>query len=158
MPLDPIEHFRTFIKSKGLKATHQRDTIVEAFFAIDSHSSVDDLYGEIKKIDRSIGYATVYRTLKLLKESGLAREWNFGDGHARYEHVNDVDEHHDHMICLSCGAIEEFENSRIERLQEQVASEHGFTVTRHNMELYGYCKKCASAAPAKMATPVRIKG
>ena len=152
MPLDPIDHFRGFIKSKGLKATHQRDTIVKAFFGINSHSSVDDLYGAIKKIDGSIGYATVYRTLKLLKESGLAREWNFGDGHARYEHVDDVDEHHDHMICLNCGAIEEFENNRIERLQDQVAREHGFTVTRHNMELYGYCKKCSATKPVKPKT------
>lgn len=153
MRIDPREHFRTFIKSKGLKSTHQRDVIVDTFFDINSHASVDDLYNAIKKRDSNIGYATVYRTLKLLKESGLAREWNFGDGHARYEHVNDLSEHHDHMVCLSCGHIEEFENDRIEKLQDQVAREHGFTVVRHNMELYGYCRKCnaakAGARPAK---------
>jgi Fur family ferric uptake transcriptional regulator len=141
---DPREQFRRFIKSKGLKSTQQRDIIVEAFFDINYHTSVDDLYAEIKKRDQSIGYATVYRTLKLLKESGLAREWNFGDGHARYEHVTDVNEHHDHMICTECGKIEEFENDRIEKLQEQVAREHGFTVTRHNMELYGLCRQCSA--------------
>ncbi len=151
--MDPREHFRQFIKSKGLKATHQRDTIVEAFFDIHAHTSVDDLYAEIKRRDDSIGYATVYRTLKLLKECGLAREWNFGDGHARYEHVHDVNEHHDHLICLECGTIEEFENGRIEKLQDQVAREHGFTVVRHNMELYGYCRKCNTkkAGKAKLA-------
>ena len=142
--MDPREQFRSFIKSKGLKATHQRDVIVDAFFQIDFHTSVDDLYSEIRKRDKSIGYATVYRTLKLLKESGLAREWNFGEGHARYEHVADASEHHDHMICLQCGNIEEFENERIERLQDQVAKDHGFTVTRHNLELYGTCRKCAA--------------
>jgi Fur family ferric uptake transcriptional regulator len=146
--MDPREQFRSFIKAKGLKTTHQRDVIVDAFFKINYHTSVDDLFGEIRKTDKSIGYATVYRTLKLLKECGLAREWNFGDGHARYEHVADQSEHHDHMICLGCGTIEEFENDRIERMQDQVAKEHGFTVVRHNMELYGYCRKC-SVKPAK---------
>lgn len=145
--MDPREHFRRYIKQKGLKSTHQRDVIIDAFFGMKHHLSVDDLYAEIRKREPAIGYATVYRTLKLLKECGLAREWNFGDGHARYEHVTDLDEHHDHMICLTCGAIDEFENDRIERLQDQVAREHGFTVVRHNMELYGYCRKCAAKAP-----------
>lgn len=145
--MDPREHFLHYIKQKGLKTTQQRNVIVDTFFTLKSHLSVDELYSEIRKRDQSIGYATVYRTLKLLKECGLAREWNFGDGHARYEHVTDLDEHHDHMICLGCGAIEEFENDRIEKLQDQVAREHGFTVTRHNMELYGYCRKCNAKQP-----------
>ncbi len=143
--VDPREHFRDFIRQKGLKNTQQRDLIVEVFFEVDRHSSVEELYNEIKKRHANIGFATVYRTLKLLKEAGLAREWNFGDGHARYEHVRDMDEHHDHMICIGCGNIEEFENDRIERMQEQVAREHGFTVTHHNMELYGYCRRCSAA-------------
>lgn len=142
---DPREYFRQFIKTKGLKATRQRDLIVEAFFDVHTHASVDELYAVIKKRHPTIGFATVYRTLKLLKESGLAREWNFGDRHARYEHVIDTEEHHDHMICTRCGRIEEFENDRIERLQEQVAREHGFTVTHHNMELYGICRHCGRA-------------
>jgi Fur family transcriptional regulator, ferric uptake regulator len=144
IPMDPREQFREFIKSRGLKSTQQRDSIVEVFFQIDKHASVDELYAEIRKKHPGIGFATVYRTLKLLKESGLAREWNFGEGHARYEHVTDVNEHHDHMICVDCGAIEEFENERLERLQEQIAKERKFTVTHHNMELYGYCEACTT--------------
>lgn len=143
--MDPHEHFRDFIKQKGLKATHQRDVIVDTFFQITSHVSVDELYAEIRKREPSIGFATVYRTLKLLKDSGLAREWNFGDGHARYEHVRDINEHHDHLICVQCGAIEEFEEDRIEELQEKVAKQHGFTLTHHSMELYGYCRTCQQA-------------
>jgi Fur family transcriptional regulator, ferric uptake regulator len=156
--MDPREHFRQFIKTKGLKITQQRDAIVETFFSVDTHASVEELYAEIKKTHPGIGFATVYRTLKLLKESGLAREWNFGDGHARYEHVLDMDEHHDHMICISCGAIQEFENDRIERMQEQVATEHGFTVTHHTMELYGHCRACSAAraaAPRARSAPSR---
>ena len=143
--MNPHEQFRQFIRQRGLKATHQRDVIVDTFFKITSHISVDELYAEIRKREPSIGFATVYRTLKLLKESGLAREWNFGDGHARYEHVRDINEHHDHLICVQCGAIEEFEEDRIEQLQEEVAAQYGFTLTHHTMELYGYCAKCDAA-------------
>ncbi len=140
---EPREEFHRFIKQKGLKVTRQRDLIVDTFFSINAHASVEELYDEIRKREPGIGFATVYRTLKLLKESGLAREWNFGDGHARYEHVTDADEHHDHLICVDCGAIEEFENEDIERLQEQVAAQHGFQLTHHTMELYGRCRKCS---------------
>ena len=88
-----------------------------------------------------IGYATVYRTLKLLKECGLAYERHFGDGVSRYEVAWD-DEHHDHLICIDCGKIVEFEDEGIEKLQHDVAAKHGFTLVRHRLELYGMCPDC----------------
>jgi len=83
----------------------------------------------------------VYRTMKLLAESGLAHAQNFGDGQTRYEAAVGR-EHHDHLICTRCSTIIEFENDQIERMQDAVARRHGFKVSSHKMELYGLCKNC----------------
>ena len=136
-----IAEFAKFIEEKGLKSTTQRDDIVNAFFDSGGHVSIEELHHSVQKKNPKIGYTTVYRTLKLLTESGLAHERQFGDGQARYEPVT-AEEHHDHLICLKCGIITEFENLKIERLQEDVAKEHGFKVKNHKLEMYGYCKKC----------------
>ena len=133
--------FENYIKDKGLKSTRQRDDIINIFLKSDGHLTVEDLHHLVKKVNFRIGYATVYRTLKLLSDSGLAAERKFEDGQTRYEHA-DPEEHHDHLICLACGNILEFEEERIEALQDEVAKKFGFEVVSHNLELYGYCKKC----------------
>ena len=145
--------FARFIQEQGLKTTRQRNTIVSVFFRLRGHISVEELLVEVKKVNPRIGYATVYRTLHLLVESGLVEERRFGDGLARYEGHSDV-EHHDHMICLECGQISEFYNPRLEALQEQLAEENNFQIYRHRLELYGVCKdkeKCALRAKKKGA-------
>jgi Fur family ferric uptake transcriptional regulator len=126
---------------KGLKSTRQRALIVETFFQAGGHVSVEDVWSRVRKVDQRVSVATVYRTMKLLAESGLAHARNFGDGQTRYEAAVGR-EHHDHLICTSCGKIIEFENDRIEALQEHVAKRHGFKVTSHKMELYGLCRDC----------------
>ncbi len=131
--------FARFIQEKGLKTTRQRNTIVNVFFNLRGHISVEELLKEVKNVNPRIGYATVYRTLHLLVESNLVEERRFGDGLARYEGHSDV-EHHDHMICLECGQISEFFNPRLEALQEQLAEENNFEIYRHRLELYGACK------------------
>lgn len=131
--------FLEFIQSKGLKTTRQRSTIVQVFFRMRGHISVEELLREVKQVNPKIGYATVYRTLHLLVESGLVEERRFGDGLARYEGRSEV-EHHDHMICLECGQIFEFYNPRLEALQEKLAEENRFKIYRHRLELYGVCK------------------
>lgn len=136
--------FEKFMEEKGLKSTTQRDEIVNTFFKVKGHVSIEELHHTVQKKNPAIGHTTVYRTLKLLTESGLAHERQFGDRQARYEPVT-TEEHHDHLICLRCGTILEFENKKIEKLQEDVAKEHGFEVKNHKMELYGYCKKCSKA-------------
>ncbi len=83
----------------------------------------------------------MYRTLKLLAEAGLAQERRFEDGFTRYEHAS-PDAHHDHLICTRCGAIIEFENERIEALQQDVARKNRFKVQSHKLELYGLCAGC----------------
>jgi Fur family ferric uptake transcriptional regulator len=133
--------FRQFISSKGLKTTRQRDVILDAFLSSDRHMSIEDLYLKLRAKNPRIGYATVYRTLKLFAESGIAREIHFGDGQTRYEHVAEG-EHHDHLVCTRCGAIIEFENETIERLQDEVANSYGFIIETHKLELYGTCAKC----------------
>jgi Fur family ferric uptake transcriptional regulator len=133
--------FHDFITQKGLKSTRQRDIILDAFLSSERHLSIEDLYLKLRAKHPSIGYATVYRTLKLFAESGIAREIQFGDGQTRYEHVAEG-EHHDHLVCTRCGAIAEFENEAIEKLQDEVASRHDFLIETHKLELYGICGKC----------------
>jgi Fur family ferric uptake transcriptional regulator len=133
--------FREFMNRKGLKSTRQRDIILDAFLGAEHHKSVEELYLGLRASHPGIGYATVYRTLKLFAESGIARETRFGDGQTRYEPMLEG-EHHDHLVCTGCGAIVEFENQTIEELQQQVASAHGFRIHTHRLELYGLCAGC----------------
>jgi Fur family ferric uptake transcriptional regulator len=130
-----------WISEKGLKATRQRDVIVDTFFSQHGHLSVDELLLKVLERDANIGAATVYRTMKILTDAGLASARHFDDGQTRYEAALDR-HHHDHLICTSCHGIIEFENERIEELQDLVARQHGFLVTRHKLELYGLCRNC----------------
>ncbi len=138
---EPMRVFADYIAGHGLKNTPQRRAIVDVFFSSDNHLSTEELYDQVRKADSGIGQATVYRTLKLLCEAGLAREMHFGDGIARYEPIVD-DTHHDHLICKSCGKNLEVVDEKIERLQEDLARRHGFTLTSHRMYLYGVCSDC----------------
>ncbi|BCR05514.1 transcriptional repressor [Desulfuromonas versatilis] len=134
--------FSDYLAQKGLKTTRQREIILDEFLRCPSHLSTEELYLRLRKKHPSIGYATVYRTLKLFAESGIAEERHFGDGQTRYE-SSTSEEHHDHLVCTACGAILEFEDPRIEQLQDEVARTHGFKISRHRLELYGLCAKCS---------------
>lgn len=138
---DRFAIFKEHLRRQGLKSTAQRDDIAHVFFASQRHISVEELYHEVKQVNPRIGYATVYRTMKLLTECGLAAERHFRDGEARYESVAEG-HHHDHLICERCGKIVEFEEARIEALQAEVAHRLGFRFTGHKMELYGLCRDC----------------
>lgn len=142
--------FQDFIQKRGLKSTRQRATIVRVFFNLRGHISVEELLREVKKVNPRIGYATVYRTLHLLVESGLIEERRFGDGLARYEGRSEV-EHHDHMICTECGQIREFFDAQLESMQERLAEEHNFRILRHRLELYGVCRDTAACRGRKRA-------
>lgn len=142
---DKQRQFQQFLTRSSLKATRQRQLIARAFFATATHISAEALYRRVSGRDRKIGLVTVYRTLKLLMEAGLAHERQFGEGRALFEHASS-DRHHDHMICTHCGQITEFENCEIEALQEQVARRLGFTIQYHKLELYGLCRDCRASA------------
>jgi Fur family ferric uptake transcriptional regulator len=129
---------------KGLRSTDQRRLIVETFFLnAHDHVSIEELLAQVRSEDPRVGYATVYRTLKLLTDSGVAFERRFGDGLTRYELADDTS-HHDHLICVECGDITEFEEPHIEELQDAIARKHGFELRSHKHELYGICQKCQS--------------
>lgn len=133
--------FQEYLAKNQLKLTPQRMRILEAFLRSKGHIASEELYEQVKKLEPSVGQATVYRTLKLLTDSGLAREVHFGDGLARYEQADDED-HHDHLICERCGKNLEVVDERIETLQEELAAQHGYTLTSHRMYLYGICPDC----------------
>jgi len=141
-----MRRFEQALKERGLKSTSQRDDIARVFFGAEGHLSVEELYAGVKKVNPRVGYATVYRTLRLLKECGLAAERHFNDGQARYEPAEEEAQHHDHMICERCGKIVEFASQELERLQERIGRFLGFVVGRHRMELYGICADCRGGA------------
>jgi Fur family ferric uptake transcriptional regulator len=150
MSMDIIKHadpkalkaqWAEFLRRSGLKTTHQREAIVEIFLRTEGHISIEELLLRVRRKHPGVGYATVYRTLKLLADSGLAAARQFGDGQTRYEVGGDT-EHHDHMICQQCGYIAEFHDEELEQLQDRIAERlGGFQVVRHKHELYGLCPK-----------------
>jgi Fur family transcriptional regulator, ferric uptake regulator len=135
-----------YLARRGLKRSRQRARIAEIFFEMPGHVSVDELVLRVRREDRRVSVATVYRTMKLLSEGGLAIARQFGDGQTRYE-VAAGRAHHDHLICTGCGAIVEFANDAIEVQQAAVARRHGFEVERHRLELYGRCAACRGQSP-----------
>jgi len=136
-----FQQLSAYLSSQGLRSTKQRDHILQVFVDAGRHLSAEELYILIKEAYPGIGYATVYRTLKLLADAGLADERRFEDGFTRYEFKNSGS-HHDHLICTQCGTILEFENERIEALQQDVARKNHFKVHSHKLELYGLCAAC----------------
>jgi len=138
---DPHVQFSEYAARERLKMTPQRRHILDVFLEQSGHVTSEELYELVKKTYKTIGQATVYRTLKLLSGSGIAKEVDFGDGVTRYER-QEGDDHHDHLICEGCGANVEVLDEDIEKLQEQVAARHGYRLTRHKMYLYGICPKC----------------
>jgi len=138
-----INIFRDFLDKKGLKSSKPRDWILEAFLELESHVTVDEIWAAVKTKHPSVGFATVYRTLKLLCESGLCKEITFNDGTKRYEHLFEHS-HHDHLICIKCGKCIEVFSSEIETLQNELMQKHGFIPKSHLMNLYGICSNCVN--------------
>jgi Fur family ferric uptake transcriptional regulator len=136
----------SYMAERGLRSTGQRRAIIESFFSASGHATIEDLLERVRQKDPGIGYATVYRTMKMLAAGGIAHEHKFSDGKTRYE-LEDENAHHDHLICVECGRIQEFEEPLIEELQTRIATRYGFTILDHKHELYGLCgdSKCASS-------------
>jgi Fur family ferric uptake transcriptional regulator len=133
------ERLDQFVAANGLKQTQQRRAILEAFLAVEGHVSLDELLVRVQRLRPSVGYATVYRTMKLFVAAGLAHERQFGDGQARFEPVDLDHDHHDHLICRTCGHIFEFEDEEIERRQAMIAGAHGLVIVAHRLDLWGDC-------------------
>ncbi len=137
-----MQRLERYIARRGLRMTRQRRVIAEVMSTIAGHVNIDQLYHQVRARDSNIGYATIYRTLKLLTDAGLATSAHFGDGAQRFESTVKGG-HHDHLVCTNCGRIIEFHNEEIEKLQEEVCSSHSFQMIHHKMEIYGLCTNCA---------------
>lgn len=133
------EALRDYLRHKALKWTSQREAILEVFLSTNGHLTGEEIYRQVGALHPGVGFSTVYRTLRLFVEAGVASERNFRDGVTRYE-VRQP--HHDHLVCLGCRCILDFGNDVIESLQEEVARQHGFRLVSHRHELYGYCRDC----------------
>ena len=136
-----VEHrsLTRYLEEHSLKHTKQRDAILDVFLKATGHITSEEIYQCVQNEHPSIGYTTVYRTMKLLCDAGLASERHFDDGPTRYEIAH---EHHDHLVCVRCGKIIEFECQMIETTQNEIAARYGFRVLRHRHELYGHCENC----------------
>ncbi len=137
-----LDTFKSILKSNNLKFTAQREAILRTLYEHPDHFTPENLYLLVKESypHLNTGITTVYRTLNLLEENKLATSLSFGIQGKKFELGNKP--HHDHMICEVCGTIVEFEDPKIEALQQTIAKAHGFKLTDHLMQLYGICQKC----------------
>ena len=137
-----LEKFKTLLKNNTLKFTKQRELILKFLYENVGHFTPEDIYMLIKKEypDVNIGIATVYRTLTLLENEGIASSISFGAQGKKYE--LGLKNHHDHLICTSCGEIIEFFDETIEAQQELIAKKFNFLMTDHTMKIIGLCEKC----------------
>lgn len=138
---DEHSHVRQALQQRGLRWTGQRSRIVRTALATHEHYTAEELLLLCRRDDPRLSRATVYRTLAVLEEAGFVEGLDAGDGKRRFEHVLGH-EHHDHMVCLQCGAIVEFRDDELERRQEAAARRHGFRIERHSLRLYGRCRGC----------------
>jgi|SRR5580698_5588655 Fur family ferric uptake transcriptional regulator len=136
------------LKRVGLKHTAQRDTILQTFLETRDHLSTNELHRLVQEKDARIGFTTVYRTLKLLAECGLASEVAFHDGIARFEHQYNRRSHH-HMVCTQCGGSVEFFSPEVDRLEQEIGRKHHYATTRHTFQIYGVCQDCRKKHDAR---------
>jgi Fur family transcriptional regulator, ferric uptake regulator len=140
-----VRLFGRYLRDQGLPVTQQREAVAEVVFSSDEHLSVDDIEQRLRRDGERIGKATIYRTLDLLVRSKLVEEHDFGEGFKRYEHRLSRQPEHEHLICLECGGVTEFESREVRRIQERVKESHGFRPARHKLEIYGLCRPCQEA-------------
>jgi len=135
------EVFGEFLRKEGLKQTNQRELILDTFIETEKHLTAEEIYELVKNRNPKVGYATVYRTLKLLCRVGIARGINFSDGKMRYEHKY-RHKHHDHLVCIKCGKSIGVFDTQLEQIQSKLADERGFIPAYHELNIFGVCKRC----------------
>jgi Fur family ferric uptake transcriptional regulator len=120
---------------RGLRMTGQRKLVARVLSEANDHPDAEEVYRRASKLDPKISIATVYRTLRIFEDSGILQRLEFGGGRARFEGAES--DHHDHLIDSSSGKVIEFQNARLEELQERIAHDLGYRLVGHRMELYG---------------------
>lgn len=136
-----LENFRGVLKEENLKFTPQRYEVFKEVCDSDEHREAEEIYLTLRDRNVNVSRATVYRTMDILFKHDLVRRMDIGDGKWRYEHWLDCS-HHDHLICIRCGKIEEFLSPEIEKLQEKVSSRYRYKLVRHVHQLFGLCEEC----------------
>jgi len=140
-----IRLFSRYLREQGLPVTQQREAVAEVVFTADAHLSVDEIEQQLRRRGERIGKATIYRTLDLLVRSRLVEEHDFGEGFKRYEHRLSQQPVHEHLICMECGKVIEFQSSEVQKVEARVRVEQGFIPVRHRLEIYGLCRECREA-------------
>jgi Fur family ferric uptake transcriptional regulator len=135
------ERFLEFLARKNLRLTGQRRTIIETVFSTEKHFTADELLAWVRRRDKSVSRATVYRTLPLLTESGLVREMDLGKEHKVYDPNYAEHPQHNHIICKDCGKIIEFESPQIERLENAISRRLGFSVKACRLQIAATCEE-----------------
>lgn len=130
------------LRNAGLKVTLPRLKILQLLESSETrHLSAEDVYKALIEADEDVGLATVYRVLTQFETAGLVERHHFEGGHSVFE--LSTMEHHDHLVCSKCGAVEEFYDEVIENQQDKIAAKFGFEITDHSLYLYGICKLCS---------------
>ena len=148
--------FSDFLKRRGLKTTRERTALFDEIFSTHRHFDAEDLVLRMRERGAKISRATVYRTLELLFECGLVGRVRLNEEKYRYERLR-KGEHHDHLVCTSCGKVIEFVDRAIERRQEAVCRQHDFLASSHAHQIRGLCASCrprGGRASNRSATPV----
>jgi Fur family ferric uptake transcriptional regulator len=139
MNIQAQERFEEFVRQHKGRLTPQRQFIVQEFLSLKGHYGIEELHEHLRQKGRIINPSTIYRTLKLLVQAGIAVERQFANGNTKYD-VNVA--HHDHLICLSCNKIVEFDSPKLEGIQASIVRNLGFEMEFHKHEIYGYCFDC----------------
>jgi Fur family ferric uptake transcriptional regulator len=151
--MDATGRFARYLARNHLKMTRSRRAILDEVLAVPGHFTPDDLLAHFRSKGRMVAPATLYRTLNRLVEAGLVHRLPMARGQSRYEPMFGR-HHHDHMVCLVCGKIFEFESREIERIQESVCRRRKFTLLEHTHQLRGRCESCSRNGGARPTLPL----
>jgi Fur family ferric uptake transcriptional regulator len=152
------ERLDVFIRKKGLRQTAQRDEIVEVIFASDEHFTPDELFDRLRAAGSKASRATVYRALSLLEEANLIHEIELGDGQKTYD-PNFIDRPtHNHLVCVDCGKVVEFEDSHLDLLNDCVTRRLGYRPVRQSLRIEAACEKLRKSGNCPDLIDARLAG
>jgi len=141
--VDYRDEFKNYLRQKGLKFTPERQIILDGVFSFDNHFDIEKLYGRLRKRNKQISRATIYRTFPLLIESGLVKKAVPCQDSTTYEHTYGK-RHYGHLVCIRCGKIIEIEENITRRLQDMLCKRYKFKPVEHRFGVKGYCRDCSS--------------
>ena len=141
-----LDTFRDYLGAQGLRFTLEREEVISEFLRLDTHVEAEELLLRLRVAGSAVSRATIYRTLELLVQAGLARKVRLGTDHYYYEHILGARQH-EHMICVDCGKIIEWFDRQLDELLEKNLQRQQFVATRYTVQVFGYCSACAPKEP-----------